>query len=352
MDALRYLLPASFMLIAGSGLLLGGIGTWLGLCLFPMVAFVEYFMKDDMRRRKMGAFSGLAMLYLQLIPWVFMWYALWLFLRTDYNWWEWTGAFLSLSTITAAVGLPVAHELFHRRDRFSRFVGNLFAVTLMAGDIEKEHRIGHHIETSSVKDVDTPYRGESVYGFIPKLLLFMHTAPWELEKKRYANKGKTHWTLSNPLLWAWLGFVVLVAVFVVTAGWQAGLTVIAISGLGQAVVCIFSYVQHYGLIRIPDTPIENRHALNHIRPLSRILTFEIVTHSQHHTDPTLSYWQLTPYQDVIRPGSAYGYFLLSLFPPFWHRAMKKHLAEWDEKYADAAELKLAKEANRKAGWAS
>ncbi|MBQ0798839.1 MAG: fatty acid desaturase [Porticoccaceae bacterium] len=350
MDALRYLLPASFMVITGFGIFNGGIATWSGLALFPIVAFAEYFMKDDMRLRNMGTFSGLFMLYIQFIPWIFMWYALWHFLTAPYVWWEWLGTFLSISTITAAVGLPVAHELFHRHDNVSRFIGNLFAVTLMAGDVEKEHRIGHHIETSSATDVDTPYRGESVYGFIPKLLIFFHTAPWELEKKRFANKGKSHWTLFNPLLWAWLGFFALAAVFVSTAGWQAGLTVVAISSLGQSIVCIFSYVQHYGLIRVPGTPIENRHALNHIRPLSRILTFEIVTHSQHHTDPTLPYWQLTPYEDVIRPGSAYGYFLLTFIPPLWHKVMRKHLTEWDEKYADAAELKLAEAANRKAGW--
>ena len=352
MDALRYLLPASFMVIAGCGVILGGLATWLGFALFPIVAFIELFLKDDMRVRKMSTFTGLFMLYIQLIPWVFMWYGLWVFLGSDYTWWSWMGAFLSIAAITAAVGLPIAHEMFHRQDGISRFFGNLFAVTLMAGDVEKEHRIGHHIETSSVLDVDTPARGESVYTFIPKLIVFFHTAPWALEKKRFANKGKSHWTLRNPLLWAWLGFIALEAFFFITIGWQAALSVLAISTLGQSIVCIFSYVQHYGLIRVPDTPIENRHALNHLRPLSRVLTFEIVTHSQHHTNPMTPYWELTPYKDVIRPGSAYGYFLLTFLPPLWHKAMKKHLAEWDEKYADAAELELAKAANIKAGWAT
>ena len=38
MDALRYLLPASFMVITGFGVLSGGVAAWSGLALFPLVA--------------------------------------------------------------------------------------------------------------------------------------------------------------------------------------------------------------------------------------------------------------------------------------------------------------------------
>ncbi len=113
MDYLRYLLPASFLLITGVGVLMGGIATWLGMLLFPIVAFIEYFLKDDFSVRKMSDAGAVFMLYLQLIPWVFLWYALWMFLGTDYSWFAWVGAVLSTALRTAAVGLPIAHELFH-----------------------------------------------------------------------------------------------------------------------------------------------------------------------------------------------------------------------------------------------
>lgn len=350
MDHLRYLLPASFFTVTGLGVFYGGGAVWIGLALFPTVALIEYFLKDDLHALKMSDFSGMLILYLQLIAPVFLWYSLWVFLGTDYTWLEWTGASLSTSLITAAVGLPIAHELFHKNGKIPRFLGNLLGVTLMAGDIEMEHKIGHHIETSSALDVDTPYRGENLYTFIPRLMIFFHTSPWKLEKKRFATKGKSHWSFANRILWAWFGFALLVAFFAATDGWFAACTVVLISVVGQSIASIFSYVQHYGLIRLPNTPIEKRHAFNHIRPLSRPLTMEIVTHSEHHTDPTVPYWKLTPYEDVIRPGSAYGYFLLTLVPPLWHKRMREHLKEWDEKYASEDELKLAKEANIKAGW--
>jgi|TARA_R110002096_G_scaffold194791_15_gene377253 p-cymene methyl-monooxygenase len=352
MDYLKYLLPAGFLFISGAGVITGGITSWFGVLLFPVVAFIEYFLKDDFSVRKMRDSGATFMLYFQLIPWVFLWYALWVFLGSDYTWFAWTGAVLSTALITAAVGLPVAHELFHRIEGTSRFIGNLFAVTLMAGDVELEHRMGHHIETSSLLDVDTPFRGESSYAFIPRLLPYFHKASWQMEKKRFVSKGLSHWSLGNRILWAWFAYVMLLVFFALTVSLSAALTVLLISIIGQCIVCLFSYVQHYGLIRVPNTPIEKRHALNHIRPLSRVLTFEIVTHSQHHTNPTVPYHQLTPYEDVIRPGSAYGYFLLTLIPPLWHKKMRKHLQEWDEKYASNDELALAKDANIKAGWVS
>jgi len=350
MDYLRYLLPASFLLITGVGVLIGGIATWLGILLFPIVALIEYFLKDDFSVRKISDAGGIFMLYFNLIPWVFLWYALWVFLGGDYTWLSWIGAILSTALITAAVGLPIAHELFHRIESISRFTGNLFAVTLMAGDVELEHRMGHHIETSSILDIDTPFRGESSYAFIPRLLPYFHKTSWQMEKKRFASKGKNHWALGNRILWAWFGYILLLFVYALTIGISAVFSVLLISIIGQCIICLFSYVQHYGLIRVPGTPIEKRHALNHIRPLSRLLTFEIVTHSQHHTNPTVPYHHLTPYEDVIRPGSAYGYFLLTLVPPLWHKIMREHLQQWDERYASAEELVLAKEANIKAGW--
>ncbi|HIL91425.1 MAG TPA: hypothetical protein EYG50_01530 [Cycloclasticus sp.] len=61
---------------------------------------------------------------------------------------------------------------------------------------------------------------------------------------------------------------------------SAALTVLIISLVGQCIIGLFSYVQHYGLI---PPSVEKRHELNHIRPLSRLLTFEIVTHSTTRT---------------------------------------------------------------------
>ncbi|HIL91424.1 MAG TPA: hypothetical protein EYG50_01525 [Cycloclasticus sp.] len=54
--------------ITGVAVLMGGIATWLGMLLFPIVAFIEYFLKDDFSVREMSDAGAVFMLYLQLIP--------------------------------------------------------------------------------------------------------------------------------------------------------------------------------------------------------------------------------------------------------------------------------------------
>ena len=120
-DYLRYLWPGGFFIITTLGVMSGGAGCWFGVLLFPLVAGVEYFLEDDLRKRNMQPAGALFMLYIQLIPWFFLWYGLWRFLQTDYQWWEWLGTIISVGGITAAVGLPIAHELFHRHEGISRF---------------------------------------------------------------------------------------------------------------------------------------------------------------------------------------------------------------------------------------
>ena len=56
----------------------------------------------------------------------------------------------------------------------------------------------------------------------------------------------------------------------------------------------FNYFQHYGLARVEGTAISRRHVWNHLKPLSRILGFEITNHADHHTDTFAAFHQLVP----------------------------------------------------------
>ena len=61
-DYLRYLWPGSFFIITTLGVMLGGAGCWFGVLLFPLVACVEYFLEDDLRKRRMQPVGALFML--------------------------------------------------------------------------------------------------------------------------------------------------------------------------------------------------------------------------------------------------------------------------------------------------
>lgn len=353
MDYLRYLLPTVVLTLTGLGILAGGLWVWTGLGLFVLMAIPDMPMDFDFSTRRMSAKGAMFMLFIQVIPLTFLWIAYWLFTRTHPAMFEIIGAVTSMAIITAAVGLPIGHEMFHRSEGISRALGAAFTNLFMFNYIELEHNKSHHVETSSALDVDTPYRGESVYHFIPRLFLYVHTNSFAQEARRMKGYGKSVWfSLSSRVFWQWFGALALLGVFYLADGWRSAAIAAVTALVGGSIVTIFSYVQHYGLQRVPGSPIEKHHAFNHTRPISRMLTFEIVTHSQHHTDPTVPYYKLTAYRDVPLVGSAIAYFFLTLVPPLWHRVTKKHLACWDATFASPAERQLAAEANQRAGWSS
>lgn len=351
MDYLKYFLPFGVLTLTGIGLEGGGLWTWLGLGLFAVMAVPDIVMDFDYADRRMSEHGALFMLWIQLLPTVFLWVAFWRLLQDRPDFMSLLGGIVSTSIITAACALPVAHELFHRPRPVSRFAGAVMTTLMLFNYIELEHNKSHHIETSSVLDVDTPRRGEALYPFMVKLWLFLHYGSYLQEKRRLAVYGESVWTSPRSrMLWNLFGSAAVLAVFYMADGWRSLLAALVTCLVGGLIVTVFSYVQHYGLIRVPGSPIEKRHAWNHTRPVSRMLTFEIVTHSQHHMNPMTPYWLLPAYRDAPLVGSAIGYFFLSLVPPLWHRVMRGHLACWDRQFATPAELRLAREANRAAGW--
>ena len=111
-----------------------------------------------------------------------------------------------------------------------------------------------------------------------------------------------------------------------------------------------SYSQHYGLTRVPDSPVAIHHAWNHLYPLTRGGMFEITTHSEHHRNVDVRYWQLTPYPDAPQMPGAWFCILLALVPPLWVKTVQPRLQHWDQHHANEAEKALARQANLAAGW--
>ena len=115
----------------------------------------------------------------------------------------------------------------------------------------------------------------------------------------------------------------------------------------------YNYVQHYGLVRVPGATIKPHHAWNHLRPLSRVLAYEITTHSEHHLNPDVSYVSLTPMPDAPQMPSLLVCFMVSIVPPLWDRLIARpRLQHWDRHFASAHERVLAQQANQAAGWAA
>ncbi len=355
LDYLRYMAPAVLVAFGVAGLWLGGHWVWLGFAAFLVVAVIDPLLGKDHSMRK-GAHPVLAdaILYFQVLPVGLLWALFAWRIGTasegltaiDYF-----GAAMSVAFMTALGGLPAAHEMFHSNSRLGKFVGSALGTIFASGYASLAHVHVHHIHTDTPDDTETPYRGETVYHFVFRAAYRQHRRSWQIELARLRKLGLGFWSPGNLILQGLLMYAALLGGFYLATGFTGLLLLMLVSALGLFILEIFSYIQHYGLVREDGTPIEDRHAWNHLTPLGRALTFEIVTHSQHHVDPDRPYWRLTPRPDAPQMPSAVTCFVLSLVPPLWERMIGRPLLEhWDTHHASARERELAIAANRAAGW--
>ena len=103
-------------------------------------------------------------------------------------------------------------------------------------------------------------------------------------------------------------------------------------------------MQHYGLVRVENSPIRPHHSWDSYRTLSNVLHYNLPRHSDHHMFATKAFWQLNTQQDA--PTLPYGYqtmAFIALTPPLLRHIMRKLLADWDERFASEAERKLVRE---------
>jgi alkane 1-monooxygenase len=261
------------------------------------------------------------------------------------------GAALSLGWLSAIPNVPVAHELGHRHGALAQFLADLLAVFF--GDPSRwvSHNLGHHIKVSTADDSDTPRRGETVYRFVWRATTGALHEALTAERTRLERSGRGKWSLHHRLLRGIL-MAGAVAIPLVALG---GLGALALGVAGVVVAKVITeglnYLQHYGLIRVPGMPVEDRHAWNHLWTVTRAVAVEITTHSQHHQDSDVTFTRLQPRPTAPQMPGAALCFLMAFVPPLWERYIAKpRLRDWDLHHANAAEQALAREANRRAGW--
>lgn len=349
------LLPAAMVLAAIAGIALGGGWVWMGIAQLPLLALVDTALGPDHRPRAplAGWFADLLLvLQLPLVAGLWCMFAWRVGPAADgLQGADWAGLVLSMAFVTAYGALPASHELGHRDDRFRRTVGSLLDTFLLAPYGVLSHNHVHHLALDTQVDAETARRGQSVYSFMITMGWNRHLESWRVEVARLRRLGHSPWSWRSAV---WRGFaqyaLVLAAMGFVAGGRGVGLAVL-VSVLALLMLTALSYSQHYGLTRVPGSVVNVHHAWNHLYPLTRGGMFEITTHSQHHMDVDVRYWNLTPLPEAPQMPSAWLCLLLALVPPLWMRVMRPRLDHWDRYHATPQERHLAHQANAAAGWA-
>ena len=272
--------------------------------------------------------------------------------RNTTQWYHFVLMFVSLALpVTAAAGLA-GHELTHRTSRpFDLWLGRIAMALNWGVAFPIEHVYGHHSYIGTTKDPATAARGDSVYQHLPKAMYRTIVNAWEIESERLDKIGASFVSPKNVLLR--MGSIA--ALTTLTAYYFAGLRGVMfhliISLLAKIALEILNYVEHYGLVRDIQHPVQPRHSWNCNHLVSGIFTYNLTRHSHHHADAQAPYHELTchPEQPEM-PGGLMTAYLSTLVPSLWRKIITPKLLEWDSTQADIKEYRLIREANENSGW--
>jgi NAD(P)H-flavin reductase/ferredoxin len=259
--------------------------------------------------------------------------------------WVLTGLMIGL------VGTITAHELTHRTwDPVSMAIGRWLLAFSFDTSFAIEHVYGHHRYVATLHDPATAPRGRNVYFHIVASTVKGNVSAWKIEAERLAKKKLSVFSIRNAFLrghamsalllagaW-WMGGPLAAAFFTACALW------------GKSLLEIVNYMEHYGIVRDPSTPVESRHSWNTNRRISSWTMFNLNRHSHHHAQGEVPYQDLRPYPDAPRMIDGYlTTIIVALVPPLWHALMTPKVLAWDRDYATEAERRLAREANERSG---
>ncbi|MBA2126998.1 fatty acid desaturase [Hyphomicrobium methylovorum] len=273
------------------------------------------------------------------------------------------------------LGIMFGHELAHTKG-----IGFLISRWMMAlsgtAHFCFAHVYNHHLELGRAwlgpegnkmdddTDPATAPRGRSIY----KHFVISHIGQSYFgvitEGKRLKRMGKSFFSLSNRWIRGYMMSLPTVALFSY-AGYAGGQGASGVL-IGLAVMLVvwiisnfeleaLNYMEHYGLIRVKNEPIEYRHSWDNDTAFTSWAFIEIGRQADHHDRGETHFWELTGVggPPTGAPNARIGYyteFTLALIPPLWHYIMRRKLAIWDRDFATPEERKIAAMINKKVGY--
>ncbi|MDB5577859.1 MAG: monooxygenase [Bradyrhizobium sp.] len=354
MDYGRYYIPVLVQLMAYASFVVGGAWVWVGFATLPLLGVIDSLLPNDMAPRRMRAgFIADLPVWLSTIMAVGLYFmAAWWVARTpEISVAQYAGAILSLAWLSVVPLVPASHELYHARGKLRRFVGRYAQVCYFDCTREIAHVVGHHINVATDRDADTAPRGTSLYPFTGKAVIKSTIESNQTEAEALKRLGYAPWGWRHRIWKAILAQIVMQSALFLIGGWRANAVALGGMLIARFWVESFNYFQHYGLIRLNGGAISRRHVWNHLRPLSRVMGYEITNHADHHTDSFAKFHQLVPDRQWIPMPSVFLCFFSALIPPLWHNLIiKPALKRWDNELATPEEREVARKQNQAAGW--
>ncbi len=252
------------------------------------------------------------------------------------------GGVMSFGLLCASAGTNVAHELVHRTwDPKALMIGRWLLTFTFDTSFAIEHVYGHHAHVGTHRDPATARRGETFFQFFPRSTWYSIVSAFHIESERLRKRGHSIWSWRNRFLRGQLMTLAIPLLYYSALGWGGVGLCLLVGFFGKVYLELVNYIEHYGLVRKPGTPVEPRHSWNSMHRLSTLLLYNLTRHSHHHAKGHLPFWKLEPMPEA--PRLPYGYMsmiLIALVPPLYRRIMDPLVQKWDQDDASQDEKKL------------
>lgn len=259
--------------------------------------------------------------------------------REQMGWASYAGMLLSFSVTMGLICMSRAHELVHRISSPSAvFLGNALYGFGFDGSYAIEHVYGHHADVCTPDDPVTARRGETAGQFFIRSTTGQYRNAWAREKARLAGWGRSPWSPGNKVLVGHGFTIAFLALGFAACGAIGGLLNLALMLHVKWNAEVSNYVQHYGLVRVPGSPIEPRHSWDCRHRMSSVATVNLTRHADHHVRSSRPFWDLVASHDA--PRMPYGFVLTQIVagqPWLWKRIMEPRLVIWDQMLASNEE---------------
>lgn len=203
---------------------------------------------------------------------------------------ELIGILCSAGAVTGALGITIAHELVHRRERWQRGLGVGLLAMVNYSHFRVEHVFGHHKHVATPLDPASARKGESLYTFFVRSIVLSFVSAWRIEAKRKS-------LFKNRMV----HYIILAFAFSSGVYFILGDLALLIFW-GQSLVAILTleainYIEHYGLTREEIrpgvyAPVTEVHSWDSTHRLTNWFLFNLGRHAHHHASPNVPYQEL------------------------------------------------------------
>jgi hypothetical protein len=231
----------------------------------------------------------------------------------------------------AVFGATVGHELTHKTGAKAAYLSarGLLALTFNAS-FTTFHVHTHHRLVATYRDPVTARRGEYSLTFVARTIVGQFKEALAFEAARARRLGFAPYGLRNRVVGAQLLSLAVIVVAAVLAGPMGVVGAVSAAAIGRLIHELINYVQHFGLVRLEDQPVEQRHSWDCNRLISNLMNYNLPMHADHHMFASKSFWQLkiAP-QAPLLPFGYQTMAFVALMPRLWRRTMGPLLAQWD-----------------------